>query len=46
MFEEIRPEMRALIYLMVGISLLGIGFLLGQAAFAVGLLPGPVTPSP
>jgi len=44
-FEEIRPEMRALIYFMVGISLLGLGILLGQAAFAVGLLPGP-TPVP
>ncbi len=41
MFEEIRPTMRALIYFMVGISLLGIGFLLGQAAFALGFLSGP-----
>jgi hypothetical protein len=40
-FKEIRPEMRALIYLMVGLSLLGIGILLSQAAFAAGLLPGP-----
>ncbi|OLS27308.1 MAG: hypothetical protein ThorAB25_20350 [Candidatus Thorarchaeota archaeon AB_25] len=46
MFEEIRPEMRALIYFMVGLSLLGIGILLSQAAFAVGLLPGPTPPSP
>ncbi|MFW9833541.1 MAG: hypothetical protein ACFFEK_06075 [Candidatus Thorarchaeota archaeon] len=45
MFKEIRPEMRALIYFMVGISFLGLGILLGQAAFAVGLLPGP-TPVP
>lgn len=46
MFEEIRPEMRALIYFMVGLSLLGIGILLSQAAFAVGLLPGPTPPIP
>ena len=39
--EEIRPEMRALIYFMVGISLLGIGILLGQAAFAIGFMNGP-----
>jgi hypothetical protein len=45
-FEEIRPEMRALIYFMVGLSLLGIGILLSQAAFAVGLLPGPTPTSP
>jgi hypothetical protein len=45
-FEEISPEMRALIYFMVGISLLGIGILLGQAAFALGLLPGPTAPVP
>ena len=32
MFEEIRPEMRALIYFMVGISLLGIGILLACLA--------------
>jgi hypothetical protein len=31
-FEEIRPEMRALIYFMVGITLLAIGVLLGQSA--------------
>ncbi|MFX1481688.1 MAG: hypothetical protein ACFFCP_00715 [Promethearchaeota archaeon] len=41
MFEEIRPAMRALIYLMVGVSFLGIGLLLGQAAFALGFLSGP-----
>ncbi|MHA1951950.1 MAG: hypothetical protein ACXAAO_06245 [Candidatus Thorarchaeota archaeon] len=41
MFEEIRPSMRALIYLMVGISLLGIGYLIGQAAFALGFLVPP-----
>jgi hypothetical protein len=40
-FEEIRPEMRALIYLMVGLSLLGIGIILGQAAYAIGLLGPP-----
>lgn len=38
--------MRALIYFMVGISLLGIGILLGQVAFALGLLPGPIAPVP
>ncbi len=41
MFEEIRPTMRALIYFMVGISLLGLGVLLGQTAFALGFLSGP-----
>ncbi|MHA1970360.1 MAG: hypothetical protein ACTSXE_00760 [Candidatus Thorarchaeota archaeon] len=41
MFEEIRPEMRALIYFMIGISLLGIGILLGQAAFAIDFMSGP-----
>ncbi|MHA1138016.1 MAG: hypothetical protein ACTSSE_16165 [Candidatus Thorarchaeota archaeon] len=41
MLEEIRPEMRALIYFMVGLSFLGIGILLSQAAFAIGLMPGP-----
>jgi hypothetical protein len=41
MFEEIRPEMRALIYFMIGISLLGIGVLLGQAAIAIGFLTWP-----
>ncbi|MHA2135316.1 MAG: hypothetical protein ACW992_05345 [Candidatus Thorarchaeota archaeon] len=39
--EEIRPEMRALIYFMVGMSLLGIGVILGQAAFAIGFLGPP-----
>ncbi|MHA1768745.1 MAG: hypothetical protein ACTSV3_02725 [Candidatus Thorarchaeota archaeon] len=37
MFEEIRPEMRALIYFMVGLTLLGIGLLLKQVAFTIGL---------
>lgn len=37
MLEEIRPEMRALIYLMVGLTLLGIGLLLGQIAYTIGL---------
>ncbi len=41
MFEEIRPGMRALIYFMIGISFLGIGVLLGQAAFAIGFLTWP-----
>jgi len=41
MFEEIRPGMRALIYFMIGITLLGIGVLLGQAAFAIGFLTWP-----
>ncbi|MHA1959753.1 MAG: hypothetical protein ACW99U_05955 [Candidatus Thorarchaeota archaeon] len=41
MLEEIRPEMRALIYFMVGMSLLGIGVILGQAAFAIGFLGPP-----
>ncbi|MEE8182096.1 MAG: hypothetical protein ACTSPR_09155 [Candidatus Thorarchaeota archaeon] len=41
MFEEIRPEMRALIYFMIGMSLLGIGILLEQAAFALGFLGPP-----
>ncbi|MFW9960144.1 MAG: hypothetical protein ACFFDV_03950 [Candidatus Thorarchaeota archaeon] len=41
MFEEIRPEMRALIYFMIGISFLGIGILLGQIAFVVGFLTWP-----
>jgi hypothetical protein len=39
--EEVRPEMRALIYFMVGMSLLGIGIILGQAAFALGFLGPP-----
>ncbi len=38
MFEEIRPEMRALIYLMIGLTLLGIGIILDQTAFAIGFL--------
>jgi hypothetical protein len=37
-FEEVRSEMRALIYFMIGMSLLGIGILLSQAAFAIGFL--------
>ena len=41
MLEEVRPEMRALIYFMVGMSLLGIGIILGQAAFALGFLGPP-----
>ncbi|MHA1588910.1 MAG: hypothetical protein ACTSV9_09085 [Candidatus Thorarchaeota archaeon] len=41
MFEEIRPEMRALIYFMIGMSLLGIGLLLEQAAFALGFFGPP-----
>ena len=40
MFEEIRPEMRALIFFMIGLSLLGIGIILNQAEFAIGYL-GP-----
>jgi len=40
-FEEIRPEMRALIYFMIGISFLGIGLLIGQAAFAIDFMGGP-----
>ena len=31
---------------MIGISLLGIGILLGQAAFAAGFLTGPAAPAP
>ncbi|MFX1415355.1 MAG: hypothetical protein ACFFC0_01025 [Promethearchaeota archaeon] len=41
MLEEVRSEMRALIYLMIGLSLLGIGIILGQAAFAIGFLGPP-----
>ncbi|MFW9909219.1 MAG: hypothetical protein ACFFEF_11650 [Candidatus Thorarchaeota archaeon] len=41
MFEEVRPEMRALIYFMVAMSMLAIGLLLGQAAFAIDFLTGP-----
>ncbi|MDH4213105.1 MAG: hypothetical protein ACFFCT_06430 [Candidatus Odinarchaeota archaeon] len=41
MFEEIRPEMRALIYFMIGITFLGIGILLGQMAFAIDFLTWP-----
>ncbi|MFX1367414.1 MAG: hypothetical protein ACFFAY_02290 [Promethearchaeota archaeon] len=41
MFEEIRPEIRALIYLMVGLSFLGIGIILSQVAFAIGFLGPP-----
>lgn len=39
--EEIRPEMRALIYFMIGVTLLGIGILIGQPAFAIGFMNGP-----
>ena len=39
--EEVRPEMRALIYLMVGMSLLGIGIIIGQVAFALEFLGSP-----
>ena len=38
MFEEVRPEMRALIYFMVGMTLLAIGLLLSQADFAIAFL--------
>lgn len=38
MFEEVRPEMRALIYFMVGMTLLAIGLLLSQADFAINFL--------
>ncbi|MFQ5831111.1 MAG: hypothetical protein ACE5H4_00205 [Candidatus Thorarchaeota archaeon] len=41
MLDEVRPVMRALIYLMVGLSLLGIGIILGQTAFALGFLGAP-----
>jgi hypothetical protein len=41
MFDEVRPEMRALIYFMVGLSLLGIGILLDQVAFALSYLGPP-----
>ncbi|MHA2068970.1 MAG: hypothetical protein ACXABY_31800 [Candidatus Thorarchaeota archaeon] len=41
MFDEVRPEMRALIYLMIGLSMLGIGIILGQAAFAIDFLGPP-----
>jgi len=40
-FEEIRPEMRALIYFMIGVTLLGIGILIGQNAFAIDFMSGP-----
>jgi hypothetical protein len=33
--------MKALIYFMIGLSLLGIGILLGQTAFALDFLAGP-----
>jgi len=39
--EEVRSEMRALIYLMVGLSLLGIGIILSQTAYALGFLGPP-----
>jgi len=38
LFDEVRPEMRALIFFMIGLSLLGIGILLNQAQFAIGFL--------
>ena len=38
MLEEVKPEMKALIYFMVGMSMLAIGLLLGQAAFAIEFL--------
>jgi len=41
MFEEIRPEMRALMYFMVGMTLLAIGLLLGQTAFSIDFLTMP-----
>jgi len=41
MLDEIRPEMRALIYFMIGITFLGIGIILGQTAFAIGMMSGP-----
>jgi hypothetical protein len=41
LFEEVRPEMRALIYFMVGMSLLGIGIILSQVDFALRFLGGP-----
>lgn len=40
-FEEIKPEMRALIYFMVGMSMLAIGLLFGQAMFAIDYLTMP-----
>ncbi len=41
MFEEIRPEMRALIFFMIGLSLLGIGIILGQTAYVIRFLGPP-----
>lgn len=41
LFDEVRPEMRSLIYFMIGLSLLGIGLILGQAAFSIGFLGPP-----
>lgn len=41
MFEEIRPEMRALIFLMIGLSLLGLGIILHQTAFLLRFLGPP-----
>ena len=38
MFEEVRPQIRALIYFMVGMTLLAIGFILSQADFAIDFL--------
>lgn len=36
-----RPEMRALIFLMIGLSFLGIGIILNQADFAINFLGPP-----
>jgi hypothetical protein len=40
-FKEIRSEIRALIYFMIGVTFLGLGLLLGQVAFTINLLAGP-----
>jgi hypothetical protein len=40
-FEEVKPVMRALIYLMVGMSLLAVGLLLNQAKFVIDFLTMP-----
>jgi hypothetical protein len=41
MFEEIRPEMRALMYFMVGLTFLALGLLLSQTTFAIDFMGGP-----
>ena len=41
MLEEVKPTMRALIYFMVGMSLLAVGLLLNQAKFAIDFLTMP-----